>query len=155
MTRALAVALAGLATAACLAGIGSAQSLPVIPHRPPAARSTMPSPNPANPTKPPAPLPAPPGVCRIFSVMVPERHVHSFDHVSATVKTTKDVFSVAVSVGHLPPQHLANVAPGLFAGATKLPWIPFFLHHTYLVTFTAYDGRGHSASRAVPVSVDW
>jgi hypothetical protein len=91
----------------------------------------------------------------VYSVAVSPSDVGSFTQVSGIVRTSPDVKVVAVSVGHLRPEHLTQVAPGTFEGTFKLPWLPWFFHGTYVVTFTGYDLRGHSASGTCSVNVHW
>jgi hypothetical protein len=95
------------------------------------------------------------GLPHVYSVVVSPSDVGSFTKVSGLVHTSLDVKVVAVSVGHLRPAHLTQIAPGTFEGTFSLPWLPWFLHGTYVVTFTGYDLRGHSASGTASVNVHW
>ena len=88
----------------------------------------------------------------ILSVSISPSVVGSGTTVSARVRTTLGVASViAYAAG--AALDVPRVSAGSFAGSTRLPELPAFVHGVYPVTFVARDGHGRVTQTAVSVTV--
>lgn len=88
----------------------------------------------------------------ILSVVLSPTVVHGGTTVHADVRTSPAIRRVEASVG---PYAIAvpRVGNGHFAGSTTVPWLPPWIHGTYVVVFTGWNDRGGVARSGMPVRV--
>jgi hypothetical protein len=97
-------------------------------------------------------LPRPPAPPQILSASVSPAVVRSGSLVSAVVATTPGVVAVTAFAGG-QAIGVPRVGIGRFAGSTRVPPLPPFVHGTFPVTFRARDARGAMTQTALSVTV--
>lgn len=72
--------------------------------------------------------------------------------VSGTVETSSNVASVEARIGGYSTA-MQKVGTGKFQLSYRVPSLPFFLHHTYMIQVIARNAKGQAVSTALPITV--
>ncbi len=96
-----------------------------------------------------APADAPP---RILAMSLSSPVARGGQVVSGTVETSSNVASVEARIGGYSTS-MQKVGTGRFQLSYRVPYLPFFLHRTFMIQVIARNSKGQAVSTALPITV--